>query len=406
MFDILLKLKDYSINTALKVYPNIETLLIHLVIITLLFSTGQLLYKVLFTKITYIFINKHKKDNSTLLTNLHSNKLIPHFISALLINIYVINFVSKTNFFWLTKLNNIYLAFLILLIIDFLLKYFIIFYKNFNLPDSFNIKGISQAFRIIFICLFFVYTISILINQSPWQIISSIGALTAILLLVFKDSILGFVAGIQLFANNMLKVGDWIEMPSFLADGTVIDISITVVKVQNWDKTIVYIPSYSLVSNTFKNWNGMQESKGRRIKRKIYIDVNSLCFLSQENLNTLKEEKMLVNFFKNQFNLIKDSNHLTNLKLFREYINYYILNNNEFKKEKSFTLLVRTLESNHLGIPLEIYCFTNTIDWKEYENIQSSLFENLLVLAKLFKLKIFQMSNNSILINNEKKYQL
>ncbi|MEH7010449.1 mechanosensitive ion channel family protein, partial [Neobacillus niacini] len=226
--------------------------------------------------------------------------------------------------------------------------------------------------------------------------------LSAVLLIVFKDSLLGLVAGIQLAANDMVRVGDWIEMPKYEADGDIIDISLNTVKVQNFDKTITTIPSYALISDSFKNWRGMQASGGRRIKRSLFIDTKSITFCSEEMIEKFKTIQFLSEYITTkeheiaEYNAMNEINRhnpvngraLTNIGIFRTYINQYLQHHPGISQE--MTLLVRQLAPTENGLPLEIYAFTNDIRWHVYETIQSDIFDHLFAVAPEFGLHIFQ----------------
>ncbi|WP_441257270.1 mechanosensitive ion channel family protein [Vibrio sp. Vf1514] len=267
-----------------------------------------------------------------------------------------------------------------------------------NMP----IRGIVQSLKIVFFVIAALLTTSILVGKSPVILLSGLGALTAVIMLVFKDPILGLVAGIQLSANKMLSVGDWLEMPKYGADGDVIDISLTTVKVQNWDKTITTIPTYALISDSFKNWKGMQDSGGRRIKRSVLIDATSVHFLSQQDIEYLTRAKLLEPYIKTKLEEITQHNHsqqfdeeclingrrLTNLGSFRAYLERYLRAHPDI--HQGMTLMVRQLAPTHEGISLELYCFTNTTAWVDYERIQSDIFDHLYAVLPDFGLRAAQ----------------
>lgn len=273
-----------------------------------------------------------------------------------------------------------------------------------RLPQSRNrpIKGYLQVMKIIVLCGAALIVISILIDQSPLLLLSGLGAITAVLLLVFKDTILSLVASVQLSTNDMLRVGDWIEMPGMNADGDVIDISLHTVKVQNFDKTITTIPTHRLVSDSFRNWRGMSESGGRRIKRALPLDQNTIRFLSDEEVAALQRFRLLrpylaekqaeiaawnVRELAGQENPV-NRRRLTNLGSFRAYVLAYLSQHPRINE--TFTLLVRQLPPGGQGLPLELYCFTNTTIWAEYESIQADIFDHLLAILPEFHLRLFQ----------------
>ncbi|MBV7265824.1 mechanosensitive ion channel family protein [Erythrobacter ani] len=264
------------------------------------------------------------------------------------------------------------------------------------------IKGFVQVVKIIVLCGAAIIMISVLIDESPLLLLSGLGAITAVLLLVFKDTILSLVASVQLTSNDMLRVGDWIEMPSMQADGDVIDISLHTVKVQNFDKTITTIPTHRLVSDAYRNWRGMSESGGRRIKRSIVLDQNSIRFLSDDEVLDLKKFRILKPYLAakreeiaewNRAELAGDdqpvnARRLTNIGTFRAYIEAYIAWHPRIGD--GFTMLVRQLDPGPQGLPIEIYCFADTTTWGEYEAIQADIFDHLLSIVPEFDLRVFQ----------------
>ncbi len=275
------------------------------------------------------------------------------------------------------------------------------------MSSSTPVKSYIQLSKLLIVGLGIIIIISVLIDRSPLILLSSLGALSAVLLIVFKDTLTSFTAGLQLSSNNMLRVGDWIEMPELGADGDVIDIALHTVKVQNWDKTITSIPTWRLMSSSFKNWKGMSESGGRRIKRNLLIDASTIKFLTDSDIDRLKKINIITRYLKEKTSDISQSNkkltsnvdeaneknlinhrRLTNLGTFRAYVNLYLF---EHKKiNKNMTILVRMLRPESEGIPLEIYCFTSTTNWIEYEAIQSDIFEHLLAILSEFELSAFQ----------------
>jgi len=267
-----------------------------------------------------------------------------------------------------------------------------------NLP----IQGFLQAIKLLFTVVAIIFMVAVVVNKSPTLIISGLGAMTAVMMLVFKDPILGFIAGIQLSANDMLRIGDWLEMPSYGADGDVIEIALTTVKVQNWDKTITTIPTYALISDSFKNWQGMTQSGGRRIMRNIYIDVTSVKFMDDVLLERLSQASLLAPYLEEKNKEIKAYNqahnfnkevkingrHLTNLGTLRAYLVNMLKNHPGIHQD--MTLIVRQQAAENQGIPLQIYAFTNTTVWAEYEGIQSDIFDHIYAVIDAFDLRIHQ----------------
>lgn len=273
-------------------------------------------------------------------------------------------------------------------------------YRNYPISKVRPIKGLLQVVKIVYYIIVGIIIIGILMKQNPLYLIGGVGALAAVFSFVFKDSILGFIAGIQLTSNDMLRIGDWIEMSKYGADGDVIDITLNTVKVQNFDKTIVTIPAYALVSDSFKNWRGMTQFGGRRIKRSVIIDVNSICFCTQEMIEKFKKIDLLKDYISemeaemNQYNrkhsseLDINKRQITNIGTFRIYIENYLKNNPQLLK--GMPQLVRQLPQGENGLPLEIYAFTDDTKWENYERIQSDIFDHIFSIAKDFGLRIFQ----------------
>ena len=264
------------------------------------------------------------------------------------------------------------------------------------------IRGYIDAAKIITYVLGAIFILAILTNRSPWGLLSVLGGLTAVTMLVFKDTILGFVASIQLSGTDMVRIGDWIEMPSHGADGDVIDISIHCVKVQNWDKTISTIPTYALVSNAFKNWRGMSESGGRRIKRALNVDMNSIRFVTDNELQEMNKIKLITEYVTGKQREIEEYNQQhgvdtsvlingrrqKNIGIFRAYIISFLRHHPQINRDMTF--LVRHLQPGHNGLPIEIYVFSNDKVWANYEAIQADLFDHLLAALPVFDLRIFQ----------------
>ena len=266
----------------------------------------------------------------------------------------------------------------------------------------FAMQSVIQSIKLIFGIICFIYVISVLMDKSPVAILSGLGAMSAVLMLVFKDTILGFTAGLQLSTNKMVQIGDWIEMSKYGADGDVIDIGLNVVKVRNFDKTITTIPTYALVSDSFKNYRGMKESGGRRIKRAIKIDIKSIKFLTEEDIQRLKKANLLAPYLEKKQNEIKAYNEknnfdlsvamngrrITNIGTLRAYILTYLRNHPNINKD--MTIMVRQLAPDEFGIPMEIYCFTSTTIWTEYEEIQSDIFDHIFSVLGEFEIKPYQ----------------
>ena len=275
-------------------------------------------------------------------------------------------------------------------------------YKKTKYHERLDINSYLQITKLIINILGSVVIVGIIINKDTTLLLSGLGAMTAVVMLIFKDTILSLVASVQISSNDLFKVGDWVEAPQFGADGDVVDIGLHTVKIQNWDKTISVIPTHKLIDSTFKNWRGMSESGGRRIKRSLFIDINSISLCSPETLEKYKKFELISEYIDrkqkevsehNQANNIDTSElingrRLTNIGTFRAYIEAYLKNNSLIHKEMTF--LVRQLDPTEKGLPMQIYVFSNDIDWVRYEGIQSSIFDHLLAVVPEFGLRIFQ----------------
>jgi miniconductance mechanosensitive channel len=299
--------------------------------------------------------------------------------------------------------SQIYTMLVVLLVVQALLDAFHDVYRTFEWSKQVPIYSFIQAIKLIVYMVGGVFIVAKLMGKDPSVIFGSLGALTAVLMLVFKDSILGFAAGIHLTTNKMLSLGDWLEMPKYGADGDVIEIGLTTVKVQNFDKTITTIPTYTLISDAFKNWRGMSESPGRRIKRSILIDLNSIRFCDEALLERLASIQAISGYIREKqkevqaYNQQLDtggSNHpangrrLTNIGTFRAYLVAFLRQHPLINQE--MTLLVRQLEPTPRGLPLQIYVFSSDKRWVEYEGIVSDLFDHILSVMKEFDLRAYQ----------------
>ncbi|MBK1968865.1 mechanosensitive ion channel family protein [Brevundimonas sp. 3P9-tot-E] len=265
-----------------------------------------------------------------------------------------------------------------------------------------SIKGYLQVLKIVIYAIATILVIAALIDRSPLLLLSGLGALAAVLMLVFKDTILSLVASVQLNSNDMLRVGDWIEMPQVNADGDVIDIALHTVKVQNWDKTITTIPTWRLISESYRNWRGMQDSGGRRIKRSLLIDQTSARFLTEAERERMRRFLLIDDYLADKSAEMADWNaklveagrdpvnmrRSTNIGAFRAYVQNYLENHPRIRQD--MTLLVRQMQPTETGLPLEIYAFTATVAWAEYEAIQADIFDHLLAILPEFDLRLFQ----------------
>ena len=303
---------------------------------------------------------------------------------------------------YILRLVNIYIStILIIVVINFLntLKHY---FENIKLFKDNPLDSYFQLIKIAIYIIGGIIILSFLLNKSPLYLFSALGAMTVVLLLIFKDTLLGFVASIQLSANNMIKIDDWVSMPKYGADGDVIEINLTTIKIQNWDKTITTIPTYAFISESFKNWRGMSESGGRRIKRSLNIKISSIKFCTLEMLERFKNVQLIKDYIEEKSNTIEEYNkehkidksylingrHLTNIGIFRVYAEAYVKNNSDINLD--MTCMVRQLLPTEKGLPIEIYTFSNRQEWVTYEGIMSDIFDHLIAAVPEFELEVFQ----------------
>ena len=319
--------------------------------------------------------------------------LIPPFTAYI-----VLTFITWEYKYVLRRLVDIWLIIVTLFIITSLLNAINKIYESYPVSKNRPITFFIQLIKGFLYTVVVITVVSVLVNKSPEHLIVGLSAFAAVLLLIFKDSILGFVAGIQLTSNNMIRIGDWIQMDKNNANGVVLEVNLYTVKVQNWDMTITTIPTYQLVSNSFTNWRGMQESSGRRIMRYINIDMLSVHFLSDEEIDTLRKSNVLKGYIEDMLPKLDEQNKgtsdvldkrkLTNLGVFRQYAVRWLEANPDLNMD--MTYMVRQLQPTATGIPLEVYCFSRIQEWVAYEKVQSDIFDHLLAVIPYFHLRIFQ----------------
>jgi len=348
--------------------------------------------------VRYITSNKYQWDNVLL------KRSVIHRVTLLipLIILHNAGFLFSTIQGVYQKITSTLLLALIIGIVSAVLNAVNDIYTTFEISKERPIKGFIQIIKIIFFIVLSIVLLANLLGQNPLVYLSGLGAMAAVFSFIFKDSILGLVAGILLSLNDMLRIGDWIEMPQYGADGDVIDVTMNTVKVQNFDRTITTIPAYALVSDSFKNWRGMQETGGRRIKRSIFIDTSSIHFCTEAMLDKFKRIHYLTDYINEKqqeidaYNITHDidtdilvnGRHMTNLGTFRAYIANYLKHHP--KIHQGLIQIVRQLPPTEDGIPLEVYAFTNDIDWVNFEGIQADIFDHILAVAKEFDLVVFQ----------------
>ncbi len=361
----------------------------------------------LFIRIVINYLKKFTEKSKTQIDNiLFSNKVFDYFLHIIPVYIWLLFvddiFINSDGIeAFVRGVMNLYINYLLVRGVLSLLKSVNEIYESKQTGRKRSIKSYIQVFQLLIILIGLLVAISIIIEKDISFLLTGIGAFAAVLMLVFKDSILGFVGGIQISANDMLRPGDWVSVPNAGADGIVIDISLTTVKIQNWDKTISTVPTYSLVSGSFHNWRGMEESGGRRIKRHLNINIQSIKFCTNSEIEEYKKIGLIKDYLNNKEEELKKYNssvgndgeyvngrHLTNVGIFRIYVEAYLKAQKNINPEMTF--LIRQLQATEKGLPLEVYVFSRIQDWAEYENIQADIFDHLFAIIPEFKLQIFQ----------------
>ena len=384
-----------------------------LIVLFLSFTAPFIFIKIVLPKIRKLLNKRNKKIFSNLINVKFfyalSFLLTPLIIFLSLKNIDITIYENINKFLLILMRMS---GFVIIIYLPFLMNKFItalsLSFKNHNFFIRYPINTYLQLFKLIVFIVSVILAICYLLNTSPWGVLSGIGALGAILLLVFKDTILGLVASIQVYGGNLINEGDWIELKNLDIDGEVLEVGLHRVKVKAWDNSITTFPTSKLLDLTFKNWRNMKESGGRRIKREILIKTSSVKFVDENLLKNLSKIEILKTFIREKTTEIEKENNinkgdnyvkrkLTNVGCFRIYIKKYLESSQNINK--NMTLMVRQKPLNQFGLPLEIYAFTNTTVWQDYENIQSDIFDHILASTKLFDLSVYQ-SPSSYDINN------
>jgi len=300
------------------------------------------------------------------------------------------------------KLTSIYLVLAIAMIVDALISSLVDIYRSVALSKRISIQSFAQVAKLVVYFVAAILVVSIVVGESPITLFAGLGAMTAVLMLVFRDPILGFVAGLQLSYNRMVSLGDWVDIPQHNASGDVMEIGLTTVKVRNFDNTITTVPTQHLVADSFKNWRGMQDSAGRRIKRSIVIDISSISFCNQERIARYSKIDYIQEYIERKTaeltkhnqekvknpELVANGRHITNIGTFRAYVLAYLQNHPNINQD--LTVMVRQLAATDAGVPLEIYAFSAIKEWAKYESIQADIFDHLFAVAAEFDLRVFQ----------------
>ena len=403
-----------KIFLGMKLSDDTSSMLSEGIALITLFVASIIIYylaNLIISKTLYAFIKKSKSKRDDIIIKNKILKrlclLIPAYLIRNLVPLVIPGFPAISNL--IIILTKIYEVFVYSQVLDAIVTTLGDIYNTYEISKSKPIKGFIQVIKTIIYIICILLIIAILTNRQLSSIFIGLGTLSAVLMLVFKDPILGFVGGLQLTLNDMLRLGDWIVMDKSKADGEVIEIGLTTVKVQNWDKTITTIPTYTLISDSFTNWRGMETSGGRRIARSFIIDIDTVKFCTPEMLKRYKKFQLVSQYITdkeneieeyNKLNNIDDSNLVngrrqTNIGIFRAYLSEYLAQNPYINKEMTF--MVRQLAPTEYGIPLQIYAFSANKEWIKYENIQSDIFDHVFAVVSMFDLKIYQKPSSNTL---------
>jgi len=388
------------IFSLLKSNFSLEKLILILGLLLVCFISCYAIRRYLIQGLHYVFRRTEYKWDDILIEKGVFNHLA--YLAPAIVLYYGVHFFSPSITESAKRIIGAYVFINIILCLGKLLTAGEAIYNTYPISKKYAIRGYVQTLKIIIYIFGLIIAISLLIDQSPWVLLSGIGAIAAVLIFVFKDTILSFVASVQILINDMVRVGDWIEMPKYGADGSVVDMALHTVKVQNWDKTITTIPTYKLIEDSFKNWRGMSDSGGRRIKRSILIDQSSIRFCDDEMIEKFKKIQILNEYVTRKkaeldaynkkhgidINQVVNGRRMTNMGTFRAYVIAYLRNHPKIRQDLTF--LVRQLAPTPEGLPLEIYVFSNDIVWANYEAIQADIFDHILAVVSEFGLRIFQ----------------
>lgn len=395
---ILNVLTGYGMNSEI---ANYLFYILMAVFVGLISFMANLITKKVILKILAHYIRNNRFKWDTIMLERRVFQRMSHIVPAIIIYAFAPVFPENVEAKIYTGVT-VYITLVVMFVISAFLNSVNDIYNNFEISKTRPIKGFIQIVKVFVFVIGGILIIAEIIGQNPLVLLGGLGALSAVVLLIFQDSILGLVAGIQLSSNDMVRVGDWIEMSNYGADGYVIDISLNTVKVQNFDKTITTIPTYKLVSDSLKNWRGMVETGGRRIKRSVYIDTSSITFCTDEMIDEFKKIHYLKDHIMKKQKEIAEYNkknnidasvkvngrRLTNIGVFRAYVSNYLKNHPGINK--NMIQMVRQLPPGEYGLPIEVYAFTKTTNWVEYEGIQADIFDHILAVVPEFKLRVFQ----------------
>ncbi|WP_432361593.1 mechanosensitive ion channel family protein [Sporosarcina sp. UB5] len=391
------QLLGYGVDDA---WVDTLSFIILIGVITLLCIIANFITKQVIIRFIAHMVKKHNLKWGNILVERQVLRRLSHFVPAI-----IIYYFASTFHTYQKIIETMALTYIIIVAFSFINRLLSVgneIYQTYEISKTKPIKGYVQVAKIVVIIIGTVLVIANLMGKSPFILLSGIGALSAVIMLVFRDSLLGLVAGVQLSATEMVRMGDWIEVPKYGANGDVIDISLNTVKVRNFDKTVTMIPSYALISDSFINWREMQESGGRRIKRALYIDTTSIQFCTEEMIEHYKQIHFLSDYIVNRKREIEEYNvinkidrsnlvngrAMTNIGVFRAYVLEYLQRHPGIHQE--MLLMVRQLAPGEHGLPIEIYAFVNNTKWAVYETVQADIFDHLFAIAGEFGLRTFQ----------------
>lgn len=389
-YEMLENLETWLLNNGVnETFAQFFKVAISLAVIVILALIADYITRKIILVLVARIAKKTKTDWDDILLERKFFHKLAHFAPALVvyltISIALYDYSPKLTIFFY-DLTKIYLVLISILVVNSFLNSVHDIYQTLPFAKNRPIKGYLQVVKIIIYFFCGIIIIAIIFHKNPASLLVGLGASAAVLMFVFKDTIMGLVSSIQLSANDIVRPGDWIEMPSRKIDGAVTEISLNTVKVQNYDRTINTIPTYALVSESFQNWRGMEESDGRLIKRSIVIDMKSVKFCDKQMLEKFKKLNLISDFINSKIQ--ETGNELTNLGVFRKYVELYLRNSPNINQNS--TLVVRLRQSNENGMPLEVYCFSKEKALAKYEEVQSSIFEYILSVIPEFDLKVFQ----------------
>ena len=410
--------RELFLTVVHKLLPSVtpDDAIFNIIAVGTIFVTAAVIYvpiRVLFRLYIERLVKRTRSGWDDALLNHGFFRRLVHLVPALIIFLLTPVLIEQDGMLYgvLIKVSLLYMMAVALLTIFAVLSTLEDMYNASYLANRTPITGFIQVAKLIFTIIVLLLCISILIERNPLFILSGVTALAAVLLLIFRDTILGFVAGIQIAANRMFKNGDWIQITKFEVDGEIREIGLTNVKVQNWDMTISTLPTYSLTNEAVKNWRGMQESGGRRIKRAIHIDIHSVRLCDKEMLDRFSKIRRLTDYIDGKLQELRDyhqdeaidetdllnSRKLTNIGTFRAYLTAYL--NQHAKVNQTMSLMVRQLPPNELGIPLELYCFCTEKSWINYEAVQADIFDHVMAMLDVFDLRAYQRDSHLLAWN-------